>query len=68
MSIINLNNDLSKIRNLAIQWKMNFNHDSYKQAQEVIFFLLITASFKKFPQKNYGMYLDTKLNLQEHLK
>ena len=51
MSIINLNNDLSKIRNLAIQWKMNFNHDSYKQAQEVLFFLLITASFKKFPLK-----------------
>ena len=68
MSIINLNNDLSKIRNLASQWKINFNHDSYKQAQKAIFFLSIIASFKKFPlKKNYGMYLGTKLNLQKHL-
>ena len=34
---INLNNDLNKIRNWAIQWKMNFNPDPSKQAQEVIF-------------------------------
>ena len=36
-SITNLNNDLNKIKNWAIQWKMNFNPDPRKQAQVVIF-------------------------------
>ena len=33
----NLNIDLNKIKNWAIQWKMNFNLDPSKQAQEIIF-------------------------------
>ena len=33
-----LNNDLLKIRSWAYQWKMNFNPDPSKQAQEVIFY------------------------------
>ena len=32
-----LNSDLSKISNLAFQWKMSFNRDPSKQSQEVIF-------------------------------
>ena len=36
-STTNLNNDLNKIRNWAIQWKMNFNADPSKKAQEYIF-------------------------------
>ena len=36
-SASHLNNDLNKIRNWAFQWKMNFNPDPIKQAQEVIF-------------------------------
>ena len=36
-STSNLNNDLNKIKNWSIQWKMNFNPDPNKQAQEVIF-------------------------------
>ena len=32
-----LNNDLQKISNWAYQWKMSFNHDRLRQAQEVIF-------------------------------
>ena len=32
-----LNNDLAKIINLAFQWKVNFNPDSRKVAQEVAF-------------------------------
>ena len=35
-STTNLNNDLNKIKNLAIQWKMAFKPDPNKQAQEVI--------------------------------
>ena len=36
-STTNLNNDLNKIKNWAIQWKMNFNPDPSKQALEVMF-------------------------------
>ena len=32
-----LNNDLKKVSNWAFQWKMSFNPDPSKQAQEVIF-------------------------------
>ena len=32
-----LNDDLRKISNRAFQWKMSFNPDVNKQAQEVIF-------------------------------
>ena len=32
-----LNGDLSKINEWAVQWKMNFNSDPVKQAQEIIF-------------------------------
>ena len=36
-SAAHLNNDLRKISNWAFQWKMSFNPDPSKQAQEVIF-------------------------------
>ena len=32
-----LNSDLSKINEWALQWKMNFNPDPTKQAQQIIF-------------------------------
>ena len=32
-----LNSDLCKINEWALQWKMNFNPDTTKQAQEIIF-------------------------------
>ena len=60
-STTNLNKDLNKIKSWAIQWKMNFNpdpdlcrfnHNSVKQVPS---------------QKHLGMYLDAKLNFQEHL-
>ena len=62
-STTNLNNDLNKIKNWAIQWKMNFNLDPSKQAQEVYFqesfkrqiiikFISITTPLNKFPLKN----------------
>ena len=78
-STTNLNNDLSKIKNWAIQWKKNFNPDPSKQAQEVIFPRKLQKtnhnqvyfndnSVKQVPsQKHIGIYLDTKLNFQEHL-
>ena len=73
---INLNNDLNKIKNWATQWKMNFNPDPSKQAQDVIFSRKLQNtnhnkvyfnhnSVKQVPfQKHLGMYLDTKLHFQ----
>ena len=36
-TVNDLNSDLMKISNWAFQWKMRFNPDPNKQAQEVIF-------------------------------
>ena len=69
-----LNNDLAKINDWAYQWKMNFNPDPSKQAQEVIFSRKIKSQnhsclhFNNNPinqtpsQKHLGMYLDLKLD------
>ena len=74
------NNDLRKSSNWAYQWKMSFNPDPLKQAQEVIFSRKITNTnhptliFNNNPihqvalQKHLGMFLDFKLNFEEHLK
>ena len=79
-SAAHLNNDLRKISNWAFQWKMSFNPDPSKQAQEVIFsrkhqkISHPSVYFYKNPiesvssQKHLGMVLDTKLNFQEHIK
>ena len=75
-----LNNDLRKISNWTYQWKMSFNPDPLKQAQEVIFSRKMTKTnhptlvFNENPvhqvalHKHLGMYLDCKLNFEEHLK
>ena len=79
-SASHLNSDLSKITSWAFQWKMSFNPDPSKQAQEVIFSRKIQKtchpsiyfnhkSIKQVPsQKHLGLILDNKLNFQEHLK
>ena len=72
--------DLRKIREWAEQWKMAFNPDPTKQAQEVIFSRkshspkhpdlcfnsLIVEKVKT--QKYLGLKLDESLNFREHLK
>ena len=75
-----LNNDLTKIMKWAFQWKMSFNPDISKQADEVIFSRKRSVSFhppltfNNIPvaqtnsQKHLGMQLDKKLNFEEHLK
>ena len=79
-SASHLNNDFSKISNWAFQWKMSFNPDLSKQAQEVIFSCNIqktrhpfiyfnNKSVKQVPsQKDLGLIIDSKLNFQEHLQ
>ena len=80
MSANKLNQDLNRINNWAFQWKMSFNPDPSKQAQEVIFSRKLqksthpTLSFNKnavtqsVAQKHLGMLFDTKLEFQGHLK
>ena len=75
-----LNKDLQKIAEWAHQWKMTFNPDLNKQAQEVIFSRKMTKSshpqvfFNDIPvsrvsfQKHLGIYLDEKLNFNHHIK
>ena len=69
-----LNSDLIKISDWAFQWKMKFNPDPKKQAQEVIFSrkinkidhppLYFNENLVKSSstQKHLGMIVDTKLD------
>ena len=75
-----LNDDLIKISNWAFQWKMSFNADVNKQAQEVIFSRKIKSNIhpalvfnnnivsQANSQKHLGITLDFKLTFEEHLK
>ena len=75
-----LNQDLEKISNWAFKWKMNFNPDPNKQAQEIIFSRKKTASlhpvvyFDNKPvkssqmHKHLGMILDLNLSYEDHIK
>ena len=74
-----LDKDLKKISDWAYKWKMIFNPDLSKQAQEVIFSRKTnkishpTTTFNTVPvartscQKHLGLYLDEKLNFSQHI-
>ena len=80
MTILELNSDLSRIKQWAFQWNMSFNRDPNKQTQEVIF----SRKLKKFchpslgfnnnnvsqasSQKHLGLTLDNRLTFDEHIK
>ena len=67
-----LNDDLLKISRWAYQWKMIFNPDASKQAQEIVFSRIANASnhgtvnFNNVPvireniQRHLGLFLDSK--------
>ena len=75
-----LNNDLYQINKRAFQWKMSFNPDPIKQAQDIIF----SRKTKKIShpslrfnnsivsqtpyQKHLGIFLEAQLTFEEHLK
>ena len=73
-----LNNVLQKISEWAYKWKMSFNPDLTKQAQEVIFSRKLkkpldpSIKFNNVPvqnassQKHLGLILDDKLNFKSH--
>ena len=74
-----LNNDLKKVNDWAFQWKMSFNPDPNKQAQEVIFSRKSKRSThsplvfsnnnvsQTYSQKHLGVILDFILTFTEHL-
>ena len=76
----NLNKDLENINKWAQQWKMSFNPDPTKMAQEVLFSRkkskVIHPSLifngrdinRSESQKHLGLLLDSKLNLDTYLK
>ena len=75
-----LNNDLVKINRWAYQWKMSFNPDPTKQAQEVIFSRKMKKEYhpplafnnnnvsETNSQKHLGAVLDNLLSFEGHLK
>ena len=67
----NLNEDLNKINHWAFQWKMSFNPDPFKHAQEVIFSCKLQKSsnisvIQSTTQKHLGILLKVKVNFQGH--
>ena len=80
ISAAELNNDLKEVSKWAHKWKMSFNPDPSKQAQEVIFSRKTkkevhpTLYFNNLPvqktpiQKHLGLILDEKLSFNQHLK
>ena len=64
-STVSLNNDLTKISEWAVQWKMNFNSDPSKQAQELLFSRK-TCSIP-YPSLNFNENLVHQVHLQKHL-
>ena len=80
LSAQNLNEDLNKINHWAFQWKMSFNPDPSKQAQEVIFSRKLQKSIypplhfnniavtQSATQKHLGILLDVQRGFQGHLK
>ena len=68
-----LNKDFDKVGLWANQWKLSFNSDPSKQAEEVIFYIrksnsktcpndLVTLQFKKISiQKHQAIYIDKEL-------
>ena len=78
-TVNDLNSDLIKMNNWGFQWKIRFNSDPNKQAQEVIFSrkinkidhppLYFNQNLVKSSSthKHLGMVLDTRLDFNWHL-
>ena len=80
-SASNLNDDLEKISYWAYQWKMQFNRDPNRQANEVIFSRKTSSNNLSHPptkfnnndiskcphQKHLGIVLDSKLSFNAHV-
>ena len=79
-SVSKLNDDLEKISYWAYHWRLQFNPDPNKQANEVIFSRKTSSNNLSHPpikfskidisgcphQKHLGIVLDSKLNFNAH--
>ena len=63
----NLNEDLNKISYWAFQWKISFNPDPIKQAQEVIFSQNFDFQKLVYPPLNFNKIVVTQSTTQKHL-
>ena len=71
---------MGKVSNWAFQWKITFNLDINKQAQEIIFSCRLqksnhpsltfngTSVTQSEIQKHLGMFLDSKLDFKEYIQ
>ena len=66
-SVIELNDDLEKINQWAYQWKIQFNPDPNKQANEVIFSRKSISHNLSHPPINFNERIITKFNHHKHL-
>ena len=66
-SLIELHADLEKIKQWAYQWKMQFNPDPNKQANEVIFSRKFISHNLSQPPIKYNERIITKCNHHKHL-
>ena len=62
-----LDDDLLEISHWAYQWKMIFNPDAPKQAQEIVFSSKANASNHANIQRHLGLFLDSKLSFFDHM-
>ena len=62
---LHLNIDLNKISSGAFQWKMSFNPDPIKHAQEVIFSRKTIK--QNHPNKHFNQNPVVRTNFQKHL-
>ena len=79
ISSSNLNEDLLNVTQWAYQWKMSFNPDVTKQAQEINFsrkkndishlspYFNNTRIQQHSVHKHLGLFLDEKLSFLEHI-
>ena len=79
-STVSLNNNLTKISEWAVKWKLNFNPNPSKQTKELLFSQKISS--KPYPslyfndnpvhqvqlRKHLGLFLDQKLSFDEHIQ
>ena len=66
-SVIELNVDFEKINQWACQWKMQFNPDPNKQANEVIFSRKSILHNLSHPPINFNERIITKCSYHKHL-
>ena len=65
LSVKNLNDDLNRIKKWAFQWKINFNTDPNKQAQEILFSRKTRKSSQ--PSLIFANNIVTRSITQKHL-